>query len=217
MAGTLIRYHRENNRGAEYISGSLQVDIMGTFLVDNHTEAEVPETITEVTSQTVRKIRTSSKGVGNLQVVEFILGNELFAIDLFDTREVINYTEITPLPNTPSFIKGIIDLRGIITTIIDLKEMMHITQEADGKKKSRIIVLDANVSEKMIGVLVDDVLAVSTYADDEIDKDAQASKSKERDILGIIRKKVKAGERDKSNLIIWLDIRTMINKVAKDI
>lgn len=190
---------------------------MGTFLVDNHSEADVPETITEVTSQTVRKIRTSSKGAGNLQVVEFILGNELFAIDLFDTREVINYTEITPLPNTPSFIKGIIDLRGIITTIIDLKEMMHITQEADGKKKSRIIVLDANVSEKMIGVLVDDVLAVSTYADDEIDKDAQASKSHERDILGIIRKKVKAGERDKSNLIIWLDIRTMINKVAKDI
>ena len=49
-----------------------------------------------------------------MRVVEFILGNELFAIDLFDTREVINTTEITPLPNTPSFIKGIIDLRGVI-------------------------------------------------------------------------------------------------------
>jgi purine-binding chemotaxis protein CheW len=192
-------------------------DIMGTFLVDYQSHDEPVEKVPEITNQAVKKIRAGSKGVGNLQVVEFILGNELFAIDLFETREVINYTEITPLPNTPSFIKGIIDLRGIITTIIDLKEMMNITREADGKKKSRIIVLDATVSEKMIGVLVDDVLAVSTYTEEDIDKDTHASKSSDRDILGIIRKKVKTGDRDKSDLIIWLDIKTMIHKVEQDL
>ncbi|KAF5090774.1 CheW-like domain protein [anaerobic digester metagenome] len=192
-------------------------DIMGTFLVDYQSHDEPVEKVPEITNQVVKKIRAGSKGVGNLQVVEFILGNELFAIDLFETREVINYTEITPLPNTPSFIKGIIDLRGIITTIIDLKEMMNITREADGKKKSRIIVLDATVSEKMIGVLVDDVLAVSTYTEEDIDKDTHASKSSDRDILGIIRKKVKTGDRDKSDLIIWLDIKTMIHKVEQDL
>lgn len=192
-------------------------DIMGTFLVDYQSHDEPVEKVPEITNQEVKKIRAGSKGVGNLQVVEFILGNELFAIDLFETREVINYTEITPLPNTPSFIKGIIDLRGIITTIIDLKEMMNITREADGKKKSRIIVLDATVSEKMIGVLVDDVLAVSTYTEEDIDKDTHASKSSDRDILGIIRKKVKTGDRDKSDLIIWLDIKTMIHKVEQDL
>lgn len=190
---------------------------MGTFLVDYQNQEGTAEGGHEMTPQVVKQIRTRSKGAGNLQVVEFILGNELFAIDLFDTREVINYTEITPLPNTPSFIKGIIDLRGIITTIIDLKEMMNITKEADGKKKSRIIVLDASVSAKMIGVLVDDVLAVSTYTDDDIDKDSHASKTSDRDILGIIRKKVKTADRDKSDLIIWLDIKTMIQKVEQDL
>lgn len=190
---------------------------MGTFLVDYQNQEGAPDEGPLMSSQDVRKIRTSSKGAGNLQVVEFILGNELFAIDLFDTREVINYTEITPLPNTPSFIKGIIDLRGIITTIIDLKEMMNITKEAEGKNKSRIIVLDANVSAKMIGVLVDDVLAVSTYAEHDIDKDTHASKNSDRDILGIIRKKVRSGDRDKSDLIIWLDIKTMIQKVESDL
>ena len=190
---------------------------MGTFLVDYQNQDETKEEKFEETLQAAKKIRASSKGAGNLQVVEFILGNELFAIDLFDTREVINYTDITPLPNTPSFIKGIIDLRGIITTIIDLKEMMNITIEAEGKKKSRIIVLDANVSEKMIGVLVDDVLAVSTYTDNDIDKESHASKTSDRDILGIIRKKGKSEGREKSDLIIWLDIKTMIQKVEQDL
>ncbi|HWQ68146.1 MAG TPA: chemotaxis protein CheW [Methanospirillum sp.] len=188
---------------------------MGTFLVDYEDKGETTDTITA--HQATRRIRAGTKAAGSLQVVEFILGNELFAIDLFDTREVINYTDITPLPNTPSFIKGIIDLRGVITTIIDLKEMMQITKEADGKKKSRIIVLDSSVSEKMIGVLVDDVLAVTTYAEDDIDRDEHKNRNHERDILGIIRKKTKTGDRDKSELIIWLDITTMIKKVERDL
>ncbi len=190
---------------------------MGTFLVDFQNQDTSDENAPVITQKTVRTARAATKGAGNLQVVEFILGNELFAIDLFDTREVINTTDITPLPNTPSFIKGIIDLRGIITTIIDLKEMMHITREADGKKRSRIIVLDSSVSEKMIGVLVDDVLAVSTYTQEDIDRDTHASKSSDRDILGIIRKKVRTADHDTNELIIWLDIRTMIHKVEQDL
>ncbi|HOJ95457.1 MAG TPA: chemotaxis protein CheW [Methanospirillum sp.] len=190
---------------------------MGTFLVDYDHHDTARENAPVITQASVQTARAAKKGTGNLQVVEFILGNELFAIDLFDTREVINTTEITPLPNTPSFIKGIIDLRGVITTIIDLKEMMHITQEADGKKKARIIVLDASVSEKMIGVLVDDVLAVSTYTHEEIDRDTHASQKSDRDILGIIRKKTKTSDREKNDLIIWLDIRTMIHRVEQDL
>lgn len=188
---------------------------MGTFLVDNDIEEEKPET--GITTEIRKRVQEKERTAGSLQVVEFILGNELFAIDLFDTREVINYTEITPLPNTPSFIKGIIDLRGVITTIIDLKEMMRITEEAGGKKKSRIIVLDQSVSEKMIGVLVDDVLAVTTYTDEDIDKEAQASQKSERDILGIIRKRTKTADRDRSELIIWLDIKTMIERIERDL
>ena len=190
---------------------------MGTFLVDFQSQDKPDNNVPETKQKASNTARFVTKNTGNLQVVEFILGNELFAIDLFDTREVINTTEITPLPNTPFFIKGIIDLRGIITTIIDMKEMMHITREADGKKRSRIIVLDSTVSEKMIGVLVDDVLAVSTYTDEDIDRDAQTSKNSERDILGIIRKKIRIHEKDKHDLIIWLDIKTMIHKVEQDL
>jgi purine-binding chemotaxis protein CheW len=69
----------------------------------------------------------------------------------------------------------------------------------------------------MIGVLVDDVLAVSTYTHEEIDRDTHASQKSDRDILGIIRKKTKTSDREKNDLIIWLDIRTMIRRVEQDL
>ena len=123
---------------------------MGTFSVDTTTEVVMEEPVH--TSPVQSSSRFRAKGAGTIQVVEFILGNDLFAIDLFDTREVITQTEVTPLPNTPPYLKGIIDLRGMITTIIDLKDLMHITTEASGKKKSRIIVLDRSITDKPIGI-----------------------------------------------------------------
>ena len=62
----------------------------------------------------------------SIQVVEFVLGKEHYAIDLFDVKEVVEYTSITKLPNVPDYVQGIIDLRGEITTIIDLKHRLNI-------------------------------------------------------------------------------------------
>ncbi|NMB80153.1 MAG: purine-binding chemotaxis protein CheW, partial [Methanomicrobiales archaeon] len=85
---------------------------------------------------------------GKLQVVEFLLGREHYAVDLFDVREVVEFTSITQLPNTPSYMKGIIDLRGEITTIIDLKERLHIGEKSDQPlENSRIIVLDEKITK----------------------------------------------------------------------
>jgi len=189
---------------------------MATYSVEAQTALEEEGTAYTAPVQVTSRIRT--KGAGTIQVVEFILGNELFAIDLFDTREVITQTEVTPLPNTPPYLKGIIDLRGMITTIIDLKDLMHITTESSGKKKSRIIVLDRSITEKPIGILVDDVFSVTTYGNEDIDKENTSSQKTHRDILGVIRKKTKiTGEKDKSGLVVWLDIRTMIEKIASEL
>ena len=189
---------------------------MGTFLVDEETmpENEGHEPLARGTRTSTSRSRTK----GSEQVVEFVIGDELFAVDLFDTREVINTPEVTPIPNAPPFITGMIDLRGVITTIIDLRVMMHITRESTGKKRSRVIVLDKTVSEKMIGILVDDVYSVTTYSKDDIDQDAHSSNESHRDILGVIRKHKKdAGGKEKSTLVIWLDIKRMIERVEKEL
>ncbi len=151
------------------------------------------------------------------QFVEFILGHENFAVNLFHTREVITPTEITPLPNAPAYITGIMDLRGMITTIVDLKQMMNITTSSDGKKRSRIIILDQDISKKPVGILVDDVSSVATYASVDIDYEGDDKAHHGRSILGVIRRKGKDGGKESHSLVLWLDIHAMIDKISGEI
>jgi purine-binding chemotaxis protein CheW len=103
---------------------------MGTFHVEENLEEYADY---HQPSGDVRTHSSRSRISGSEQVVEFVIGNELFAVDLFDTKEVINTPEVTPIPNTPDFVTGMIDLRGVITMIIDLRAMMHINTESLGK------------------------------------------------------------------------------------
>ncbi|MCK9580221.1 MAG: chemotaxis protein CheW [Methanoregula sp.] len=148
---------------------------------------------------------------GKLQVVEFLLGKENYAVDLFDVREVVEYTSITQLPNTPTYMKGIIDLRGEITTIIDLKERLNIFKKSDQPiENSRIIVLDDKITKAKTGILVDDVLAVSTFERGDIDSTSASGAREDAAILGIIKKKIKEKEHERNELIIWIDIRHLL-------
>jgi purine-binding chemotaxis protein CheW len=170
----------------------------------------------------VRTMAAAQKGInaadeevarpGNVQVVEFVLGDEHFAIDLFDVKEVVEYTRITKIPNTPSYVKGIIDLRGEITTIIDLKLNMNITEKEEiSDENRRIIVLDDTIMRSKIGIMVDDVSSVSTFSPSQVEKTTAAVNSDDTNILGIIRKKSRVRDKEYTELIIWIDIRQILN------
>lgn len=148
------------------------------------------------------------------EVVVFTLGNEQFAIDLFDVREVVEYTTITKLPNVPPYIKGIMDLRGEITTIIDLRNRLSLSAgSGEPTENSRIIVLDSTVTRIKTGIHVDDVTSVSTFETTQVDYASGAMNNEDTAILGIIKKKVKIANKETSELIIWLDIRKLIEDI----
>jgi purine-binding chemotaxis protein CheW len=152
----------------------------------------------------------------SFQVLEFLLGKEHFAIDLFDVREVVEYTTITKLPNTLPYMKGIIDLRGEITTIIDLKDRLHIPREQNQSDASgRFIVLDEKLTGAKTGILVDDVLAVSTFEKSDVDAASTAGAGDDAAILGIIKKRAKDKENTVHELVIWIDIRETLSQIEK--
>ncbi|MDO9323405.1 MAG: chemotaxis protein CheW [Methanoregula sp.] len=151
-----------------------------------------------------------------LQVVEFLRGNERYAVDLFDVKEVVEYTTITKLPNSASYMKGIIDLRGEITTIVDLKDRLHIAATTETKdENSRIIVLDEKITRAKTGIMVDDVLSVSTFDLSDIDKTSASDNHEDTAILGIIKKKVKDKDHEKNELIIWVDIKYLLKDIGE--
>lgn len=147
------------------------------------------------------------------EVVVFALEKEQFAIDLFDVREVVEYTTITKLPNVPPYVLGIIDLRGEITTIIDLRRRLCLRSSEGTTENARIIVLDTAVTRVKTGVLVDDVTSVSTFDTAQVDTSSAAMNDEDSGILGIIKKKAKVQDRETCELIIWLDIRKIIEDI----
>jgi purine-binding chemotaxis protein CheW len=157
---------------------------------------------------------TSEKMIDTIQVVEFVLGSEHFAIDLFDVKEVVEYTTITKLPNVPAYVKGIIDLRGEITMIVDLKHRLNITEETiTSIEASRIIVLDDKIAKSKIGILVDDVTSVSTFEGNQVDYTSASVSKEETSIIGIIKRKIKVKEKEINELIIWINIKQLLGDI----
>jgi len=147
-----------------------------------------------------------------IQVVEFLIGEDKFAVNLFDVREIVEASKITPLPHAPSHIRGIIDLRGEITTIIDLRKLLLIPAAKDASTADlRFIVMDDTVSSQKTGIVVDEVTSVLTVPVMDIDQAARGGTEEEGHILGIIKKEV--GERGESRkeLVIWIDVRKLIS------
>jgi purine-binding chemotaxis protein CheW len=156
----------------------------------------------------------SEKMPSTIQVVEFVLGSEHFAIDLFDVKEVVEYTTITKLPNVPAYVRGIIDLRGEITMIIDLKHRLNITEESTSTlESSRIIVLDDKIAKSKTSILVDDVTSVSTFEGNQVDYTSASVSKQETSIIGIIKRKVKVKDKEINELIIWIDIKQLLSDI----
>jgi purine-binding chemotaxis protein CheW len=151
-------------------------------------------------------------GSGTVQVVEFLLGKEHFAVDLFNVREVVEYKTITQLPDTPAYIKGIIDLRGEITTIIDLKERLNIPRQSGATDEhNRIIVLDDSITESKTGIMVDNVSSVTTFDRSAVDTSTSMVEQNNSAIIGIIKKKIRIKDRDANELLILIDIKRLVS------
>ncbi|HEY3420867.1 MAG TPA: chemotaxis protein CheW [Methanomassiliicoccales archaeon] len=90
------------------------------------------------------------------QIVSFQLGKSTFAVSVNQVREIGKVQDITKIPKMPDYIEGVMNLRGQITTVIDLRKRFNIDDGVGGRTaQSRIIV--AEVGDNQIGIIVDSV------------------------------------------------------------
>ncbi len=136
------------------------------------------------------------------QVVVFKLGDREYAIDILDVQEIQRYTEPTEVPNAPSFVKGIINLRGDIIPIFDLAERLWgYPVEVDETAKIIIVM----IGDKKVGFVVNDVHEVLRVTSDIVAEVPETIGPSVRQFLkGVIKLD--------GRLILWLDVPKLFSE-----
>ncbi len=130
----------------------------------------------------------------------FTLGDELFSVEVSKVREVLDYTNITKIPRTPEYMRGVINLRGSVVPVMDLRLKFGMSK-TENKRNTCIIVLEINTDDETIilGALADSVQEVFELEPDQIEPAPRfGTKFKAEFLRGM-------GKRDE-NFIMILDI-----------
>jgi purine-binding chemotaxis protein CheW len=119
-----------------------------------------------------------------MQYLTYNLGDEVFAMDIRAVREIIQYATMTTVPMMPSFVRGVINLRGQVVPVIDLQSRLG-RSVANVGKKTCIIIFDASSDgERMaLGLMVDAVSEVIDILDSDIEPPPQFGASIRRDFI----------------------------------
>lgn len=137
----------------------------------------------------------------DIQLACFKVGDELYALDIMRIREIIRPQKLTVVPKAPRFIEGVINLRGAVIPVADLRKRFDQPCSSDARKH-RIII--CTVSGRIVGLLVDEVLEVRRYGRQDVAPSPQFLKGPEAEFfLGVARR----GE----DLVMVLDLDRILS------
>lgn len=99
------------------------------------------------------------------ELISFRIGEQEFCVDIMAVREIRGWTPSTPLPQTPGYIRGVINLRGAVLPVMDLAARIGLPPV---QPSPRSVIIVVKVSERLIGLLVDAVSDILSITDDSV-------------------------------------------------
>ncbi len=145
------------------------------------------------------KIDKKVVGEGEIQVVAFKLRKEEYSLNILNVQEIKGLTDITRVPYASDFIKGVINLRGSVLPVIDLKKRLGL-MDTPYTDDTRIVIV--KVDEVSVGMIVDEVTEVLVFDQNEIEVAKSVDNEIGRFISGI-------GKLD-DRLVIMLDLNAIV-------
>lgn len=135
------------------------------------------------------------------QYLTFKLGNENYGLVLEKAKEIIKPPKITNVPNTEKHVMGVINIRGKVTPVIDLKEKLDLPKNNIDENSNKIIII--NIEGIMVGLFIDNVREVLSIKNENIEKTAEGDRSIETEyIRGVFT--------NDTNLIIIINIEEIL-------
>jgi purine-binding chemotaxis protein CheW len=143
-----------------------------------------------------------------IQWVTFKLGEEIYGINVMQVQEVLRLPEIAPVPGAPSYVMGIINLRGNVVTVIDTRSRFDLFQK-EPDDSTRIIITE--VDSQVIGMLVDSVAEVVNLRSSEIETTPNLGEENESSkyIQGV-------HSRGEDEILILIDVDKMLSESELD-
>ncbi len=143
---------------------------------------------------------TSSEGTGG-EYLSFTLGNEHYGVDILKVQEIRGYDAVTRVPDAPDYIKGVINLRGTIVPVIDLRLKLRLE---NARYDAFTVMIVLNVEDRVVGIVVDGVSDVIPLSAEQIRPTPEFGAAVDtRFISGI-------GTQD-DRMLILLDIETLLD------
>lgn len=154
-------------------------------------------------STTVLQGQHSTKSSGDLlQLVSFNIGSEEFGVDILKVQEINRMVEITKVPQAPHYVEGVINLRGKVIPIVDLRKRFSLELK-ENDKNTRIVVVD--IGGNIIGMVVDSVSEVLRLPADTIEPPPEI-------VTGVNSEYIKGVAKLEDRLLIFLDLSKVIDE-----
>ncbi len=146
---------------------------------------------TQVTSD-LRTDAGDDVGTTEVQVLEFELGSETYCVDIDYVSEIVDKGSLTPVPNAPHYVDGVMDLRGRTTSIVNPKALLNV---GAGSESKRIIIFDPGTfdDDAAVGWVVDEVYQVIRVSLNDVEAPPLEH---DRSIEGVIK--------SDDGLIVWI-------------
>jgi purine-binding chemotaxis protein CheW len=141
-----------------------------------------------------------------LQLVSFKIASEEYGIDILNVQEINKMTQITKVPNAPEFVEGVINLRGRVIPVIDLRTRLGL-EKKEFDKDTRIIVVELNKST--VGFIVDAVSEVLRIPVNIIEAPPEI-------VSGLDSEFIKAVGKLEDRLLILIDLNKVLSANEKD-
>jgi len=138
---------------------------------------------------------------GELQLVSFNIGTEEFGVDILKVQEINRMVEITRVPQAPHFVEGVINLRGKVIPIVDLRKRFGLELK-EHDKNTRIVVVD--IGGNIMGMIVDSVSEVLRLPANTIEPPPEI-------VTGINSEYIKGVAKLEDRLLIFLDLSRVID------
>jgi len=136
-----------------------------------------------------------------LQLVSFNIGSEEFGVDILKVQEINRMVEITRVPQAPPYVEGVINLRGKVIPIVDLRKRFNM-EEKEYDKNTRIVVVD--ISGTIMGMVVDSVSEVLRLPSNTIEPPPEI-------VANINSEYIKGVAKLEDRLLIFLDLSKVID------